>query len=208
MNPKLRAWRQELLERLADGPFAALTVLHGRRYVADYPEDAWGWTLLGIALREVARYTEAEQALRAGLDLWEPKHRHLALHEMGRLFDESGAHDEAARWYRGTERRSPPTPPMPRTVSSWGMLAKLGRFVEAEAEHRAATQCAEGDIDEAYLNLGFVLRAQARFAEAAACFCEAIHIDPGYKAARRALRDVELCIKCAEPEEPKVPDGG
>ena len=125
---------------------------------------------------------------------------------MGRLFDESGAHDDAARWYREAIDADPTD--ASHRIFLGGMLAKLGRFEEAEAEHRAATQCAEGDIDEAYLNLGFVLRAQARFAEAAACFRTAIHIDPGYKAARRALRDVELCIKCAEPDGSKVPDGG
>jgi hypothetical protein len=45
------------------------------------------------------------------------------------------------------------------------------------------------------LNLGFVLRAQERFEEAADCFREVIRRDPGYRAAKKALRDVERCLR-------------
>jgi Flp pilus assembly protein TadD len=75
------------------------------------------------------------------------------------------------------------------------LLAKQGRLDEAEESHRRAIACAEGCIDEAFLNLGFVLRAQERFPEAADCFRHAIHLDPAYRAARQALKDVERCIK-------------
>ena len=75
------------------------------------------------------------------------------------------------------------------------MLAKQGRLHDAEDTHRKAVACTRGCIDEAYLNLGLILRARERFAEAAECFREALRRDPDYRAARRALRDVELCIK-------------
>ena len=67
--------------------------------------------------------------------------------------------------------------------------------MDAEESHRAAIACDQDLTDEAYLNLGFVLRAQERFAEAADCFREAISIDPDYRLARRALRDVECCLR-------------
>ena len=49
------------------------------------------------------------------------------------------------------------------------------------------------------MNLGLVLLAQERFEEAAECFREAIHLDPGYRAAKKALRDVEQCLRGARP---------
>jgi tetratricopeptide (TPR) repeat protein len=60
---------------------------------------------------------------------------------------------------------------------------------------RVAIACPEGCIDEAYFNLGLVLRSRERFEDAAECFREAIRLDPEYRAARRALFDVEHCIK-------------
>lgn len=74
-------------------------------------------------------------------------------------------------------------------------LALQGRLRDAERVHRSATQCLEGCIDEAFYNLGLVLRAQERYQEAAECFREAIRRDPKYRIARRALRDVELADK-------------
>src|SRR5262249_5106813 len=41
-------------------------------------------------------------------------------------------------------------------------LAALGKFEEAEACHRKATTLDDCDQDEAYLNLGYVIRAQRR----------------------------------------------
>ena len=61
--------------------------------------------------------------------------------------------------------------------------------------YRQATRCTTGCTDEAFFNLGLVLRAQERFEEAAGCFREAIRIDPKYRVAKRALRDVELCLR-------------
>ena len=77
------------------------------------------------------------------------------------------------------------------------MLALKGRLREAERAHRAATRCPEGCIDEAYLNLGLVLRAQERFEEASRCLREAIRLDPKYRVAREELRDVEGMLELA-----------
>ena len=91
-----------------------------------------------------------------------------------------------------------------------GVLATQGRLHDAEEVHRLAIASVEGCIDEAYLNLGLVLRAQERFPEAADCFREAIRLDPEYRAARRALRDVERGIKWADKraKPDAAPDGG
>jgi len=94
-------------------------------------------------------------------------------------------------------------------IYAGGVLARLGRFDEAMASHTKATQCPEGQIDEAYFNLGLVLRAQERFDEAKTCLERALEIDPSYAEAHfelglfyedekqdaKAMQEYQLAIK-------------
>lgn len=181
------------LHQLANGPFPAFAVRYARRLLDDDPDYGPGWIMLGIALTKLARYAEASQALAKAIDLCPPAKRQIPLAQMGHVFREAGDCEQAAAWYRRAIDADP-------TDASYriylgAVLAKHGHFRQAEEEHRAAISCPEGAIDEAYLNLGLVLRAQERFAEAADCFREAIRLDPEYREARRALLDVELCMK-------------
>ncbi len=70
-----------------------------------------------------------------------------------------------------------------------GILAKMGRYEEALASHYAATTC-EGDVDEAWYNIGLIRRAQMRLQEAQAAFEQALAITPDYPEAERALQDI------------------
>lgn len=185
--------RFDRLRRLSKGPYPAFTIRYGRRFLVDYPASAVAWIMVGIALVELARYEEAEQAFAKSIELCSPENRHFPLAQMGHLFRESGDYDQAAAWYRKAIE-AVPDDATPR-IFLGAVLAKQGRFHEAEEAHREATRCAEGCIDEAYLNLGFVLRARERFSEAAECFREAIRLDPEYQSAHTALRDVERCLK-------------
>ena len=193
MGRRSREWRYERLRRLSDGPFPALTIRYGRRFLADYPDHGLAWLLVGIDLVSLARYEEAEQAFAKAIDLCPEEKRQVPFAQMGHLFREAGDYDLAVDWYRRAVEAAPGDATY--LIFQGCMLAKWGRFAEAEEVHRAATECAEGCIDEAFLNLGLVLRARGRFAEAADCFRAAIRLDPEYRAARRALRDVELCLK-------------
>jgi tetratricopeptide (TPR) repeat protein len=109
------------------------------------------------------------------------------------LYKFAGDFEQAAAWYRKTIETFPHD--ATGYVYLGCLLARQGRLLEAEEVHRAGTQCIEGCLDEAFLNLGFVLRAREQFEEAAECFREAIRQDPAYKAAKEALRDVVACIK-------------
>ncbi len=169
-----------------------MTILDAQSYVADYPRDVHARIQLGIALAEVARYDEAERAIAIALDLCVEEDRCWCLAKLGDICRETGRLDQAASWYRKAIEAAPEEATFPILLG--GMLAKQGRFAEAEASHRAATACSAGHVDEAYLNLGLVLRAQERFEEAAECFRESIRRDPGYREARQALRDVRLCL--------------
>jgi tetratricopeptide (TPR) repeat protein len=112
---------------------------------------------------------------------------------MGHLCKARGDYKSAAAWYRQAIEA------VPREASGHiylgGVLAKSGRLKEAEAAHRAATRCIEGCRDEAFLNLGLVLRAQERYEEAAECFERALELDPKYAAAKKALRDVRRALR-------------
>lgn len=179
--------------RLSRGPNVALTILYGRRYLCEFPDDVVAWIHVGKALGKVARFEEAEQALTKAIEFCLPEHRQYPLSEIGNLYKESGEYDQAAEWYRRAIAAAPNDAGFYLLLG--GNFARQSRFAEAEEVYRAAIACTDGCIDEAYLNLGFVLRALERFAEAADCFREALRLDPDYRAARCALFDVERCLR-------------
>ena len=193
MERKSNSRRFQHLKRLSNGPYPALTIRFGRRYLAEYPDHGPAWMLVGIALVELARYEEAEQAYAKAIDLCPPEKLQYPLAQLGHLFQQAGDYDQAAHWYQRAIDADPGD--ASSHIYLGGLRARQGRFHDAEEAHRAATECARGCIDEAYLNLGFVCRALQRFEEAADCFREALRLDPEYRAAHRALRDVERCMR-------------
>jgi tetratricopeptide (TPR) repeat protein len=191
---ELREARFARLKAVDEAGLPALMILRARRYLAKYPDHGYAWYLLANALIGLARYHEAEEAASNALQICPVERRHFPLCMMGHLDKFRGEYDRAAKWYRKAIEAAP--------IDTQGyiylgsVLARQGRLREAEEVHRKATEtCSEGCVDEAFFNLGLVLRAQERFEEAAECFREAIHRDPGYRAAKKALRDVERCLR-------------
>lgn len=187
--------RFKRLKRLAQGPFPALTVRYARRFLADSPDQnlagiAWLWA--GIALVELHRYEEGQQAIAKAIEYCPEEKRWIPLSHMGHLFDMAGDYCQAAEWYRQAIEASPDN--ASNHVYLGAVLTKQGRLHDAEAAHRKAIECNEGCIDEAYFNLGIVLRGLDRYQEAADCLREALRRDPDYRQARRVLRDVERCM--------------
>jgi tetratricopeptide (TPR) repeat protein len=174
----------------------AWTVELTKRYlVANRHKDfPWPfWLYYADSLCAMARYTEALSALRRAARLCPPKRLNLVYRRFGHLHRCRGAFRLAERWYR----RAIEVHPSGATdqIFLGALLATAGRLPEAEAVHRRATKCKEGCRDEAFLNLGLVLRALGRFSEARRCFQRALAIDPKYKAARKGLADVEHAIE-------------
>ena len=71
--------------------------------------------------------------------------------------------------------------------------ANLARWGKLKAAHRCyrtalTLECAR---DEAYLNLGYIYRAEGRYGEAIRCFQRALAIDPEYQLAQSALLSLE-----------------
>ena len=95
-----RAARFARLKRLSNSPYAARTIQYGRRYLSDFPDDSLAWLFVGIALAEVARYEEAEQAFGHSLENCPIENRHYPLLQLGHLHREAGNYDQAIEWYR------------------------------------------------------------------------------------------------------------
>lgn len=171
------------------------TLLAARDLLAAQPDSSIGWFRLGGALADAARYPEALRALRRGLRLASAADRDLVHWRIAAAHDQRGNLRLAERHYRRAIAANP-------REASWrimlgGLLARMGRLREAAAMHRRATRCPLGARDEAWLNLGLVLRAQERFVEARQCFRRALRLDPRYREADVALRDLDHCLGMA-----------
>ena len=72
-------------------------------------------------------------------------------------------------------------------------LIQQEKLEEAERILRKALH-ANGDIDEVFLNLGLVKRAQGDHRRAKQYLLKALEISPDYPSARKVLADVEACL--------------
>lgn len=195
-DDRLRRTLFNRVGRAHDAGLLALTVVRARAFLDVFPTYGPAWHRLGQALGDLARYEEAQQAILKAIEFCPTERLCLPYAAMGSLFQESGDHDRAAEWYRRAIDAAPDD--CVGHVHLGGLLARRGRLVEAEEVHRAGTRCTGGCVDEAFLNLGLILRAQGRFAEAAECFEEALRRDPDYRDAKWALRDVKACLRDGE----------
>jgi len=163
-----------------------------RELLRDFPEYNIAWVLKGVLLYELARYPEAEQVLREAIRSIPLEQLQHGYTHLGHLYLESGNYDEAETWYRKAIELAPDD--AGRHVFLGALLAKKGDFRGAEECHRKGTLCSKGCVDEAYLNLGLVLRAQERYEEALECFKRALELTPDYEKAIIGKSDMEKAI--------------
>lgn len=167
----------------------AFTIELARRYLDKEPDDPRALSHLAAALRDVARYDEAYAIYERLLASFAPDAHPVVWRQLGQLEEARSQLASAEGWYR----RAIEARPLDATAYIFlgSMLAKAGRLTEAEHWHRRATECVDGCLDEAYLNLGFVLKARGEYLQALECFREAVRRDPDDPDAREALADVE-----------------
>ena len=186
----------EEMDQAWDDDKPAHNVRLARVYLAQCPDNSAVWSKMGSELSDLSLYAEAREALRMSIRLREEsgdRPFRATLFAMSDTYRWAGDYSTALKWLR----RSVDVEPENAGVHIFlgGLLAKCGQFEEAETVHRRGTACEEGCIDEAWHNIGLVLRSQERFAEAAECFERALAIDCNYTAAQDALADVSFAIR-------------
>jgi tetratricopeptide (TPR) repeat protein len=202
--------RLRQLEAADHREYLSYTAELSKRFVADFPDFPYGWIYLGDSLYGLARYSEALRAFRRALRLCPKAKLFMVYARLGHLYSHKGNFRQAEAWYRRAIAGNPSDAGY--RVFLGGLLAIAGRLREAETVHRRATLCKKGCIDEAYLNLGLVLRAQERYREALKCFRKALRLDPGYKQAKKEIADVQSVLQqgkvTAPPPRPHFQHAG
>ncbi len=163
-----------------------------RKLLRKFPDYTIGRLLEGIILYELGRYDSAEQRINRAIQGLGPEELPHGYLHLGHLHRKRGNYDEAEKWYRRAAELEPDN--AGRHIFLGEVLASKGDFQNAEASYRTATRCSQGPIDEGWLNLGWVLRSQERYAEALKCFEKALELSPAYAAAAVGRADVEKAI--------------
>jgi Tfp pilus assembly protein PilF len=183
---------------------AATCVVLAERWLQDHPHDLWAMHKHAEMLYKMTRYDEAIRVYTQAIERF-PDEKWGIYNQLGHLFRYRGEFPEAEKWYRlATELNLDDATSL---IFLGSIQARQGRLEDAEISHRQATRCSDGCIDEAYLNLGLVLRAQNRFAEAAEAFRKAIEIYPKYYDAVEALEDVTQVITLLAENSDQCPSG-
>lgn len=163
---------------------------------------------MGDSQRVLGLVEEAERSLLRSLALTPAKRHWLIQIGLAQLLTDAGRFDEAETWYAAAIAQ----PEASDAGWSWVLRginhARSGMLQAAEACHRRAATLSDVDRDEALLNLGYVLRAQGRYAEAAAVFREAVTLDPHREvniAAARSLDGIEEAVAWVRELPPPPP---
>jgi tetratricopeptide (TPR) repeat protein len=183
-------WFEEAKAADDDGrQVAAVEILS--RYVAHRPEHALAWHILGDGLRILRRYEEALRVMIHAEAIALEDERFCAQARLGTLHKDWGKYDEAERWFATATANSHARHAGYVWILRGAALAAAGKLAEAEACHRKAVTLDDVDIDEALLNLGYVLRAQGRYAEAIESFDQAFALDSTCADNREAVKSLD-----------------
>jgi len=148
------------------------------QFTQQYPRVCSGWTLLGRIHRRLNQPDEALDSFRRSLDFASPKRHPMILANIGTLLRDLGALGDAESTYREAIHLLPDEAGL--HILLGGTLARQGRYDEAKAAHRKAVDLGNGDTDEAYLNLAYILRREGHNQLALEMVEKALEIDPAH----------------------------
>jgi tetratricopeptide (TPR) repeat protein len=171
---------------------AATCVMLAQRWLQAHPDDLSVIHDYAEMLYKLTRYEEAIRIYHDAIERFTADRYHLFL-QLGQLYRYRGDFTEAEVWYQKAIYED--VEEATGYIFLGCVQARQGKLEQAEQNHRRATQCLKGCIDEAYHNLGLVLRGQGRFSEAKVCFQAAIVIDNEYEAAIEALEDITAALE-------------
>jgi tetratricopeptide (TPR) repeat protein len=182
---------QDAIAHASQNDHAATCVFLAERWLRDHPDDLWVIHKYAEMLYLMTRYDEAVRVYTDAIEKF-GDHRWGIYNQLGHLFRYRGDFPQAEHWYRKAAEEDPDE--ASSLIFLGSTQARQGNLKAAEVSHRKATTCSAGCIDEAFHNLGLVLRGQGRLAEAAVCFRKAIEITPEYADAIQALEDVTKAV--------------
>ena len=170
----------------------ATTRMLASRYLEADPGDAIVRCRLASVWADLGRPDLARTESVASLEHADDALFALAWRLTGRVCAQLGDVEEADYWL---DLASNARPDFANShIFRGAMYARLGALEDAEACLRRATGCRDGCIDEAWLNLGNVLRAQERLEEASFCMQAALDLSNDYPAASTALADLDRAM--------------
>jgi len=193
MKTKTRKQRFRQLQAVVNQGLNASIIELAQEYLRDFPKAGVVWLDYGNALVNFRKYDEARVALLRAIKHMRPEHRYFPNGSMGHLYECKGDYHRAAEWFGKAAKMTPGEATY--LIFLGAVLVKAGKLSEAMKYHRRAVKCKEGAIDEAYFNLGGILGARGRYQEALTCFEKAIQLDPKYKLAKRAAKDMRRVLE-------------
>ncbi|MFH1022538.1 MAG: tetratricopeptide repeat protein [Planctomycetota bacterium] len=176
-----------------DNGFKGLTVELCERYLKLHPNQGPVWWIYGSVLTDMADFKNALNALRKSWGCSPQKFRFNIAWSFGHLYRDLGKRRLAEKWYKCAIELCPNNSNL--YIYLGYLYAQLGNYEKAEQSYRHAIRVASHPLDDAYLNLGYVLRARRMYKEAADCFSKSLQIDADDENARQALEDVEAVIQ-------------
>lgn len=195
MKQKTRKQRYRELSSLADKELNASVVEFAKNYLDDFPDSKGAWSMISDSLYRLSKMNEAKKALLKTINLRSDSGEHLGwlLCRMGNIYKDSGNFRKAIEWFKKAHDEIPQEATF--LIYIGVTFLRIGKCDEAAESLAKAALCKEGCIDEAFYNLGVVRMAQERYEEASLCFDKALKIDPKYKEAKQALKDMKKVLE-------------
>ena len=180
----------EAIQSAYHSDHVATVVRLAEPWLMNHPDDLPVTCWYAESLFRMADYGKASSVLESALESFDKLGaKHFLYLTFGALERYRGCYSESEEWYREAIKTRPSYADPYIFLAS--ALAKQGKLADAEHILRKAINCKNGAVDEAYYNLGLVLRGQGRFTESSDCLRSALGLDPDYEAANNALADLE-----------------
>ncbi len=136
------------------------------------------------------RFRESEHALLRALELAREDKRIAVCSCLAQLYNDTGRYAEAEQYYLQLVVHEDWQEQGWVWILRGGNLALLGNYELAEFCHRQATTLVDVHADEAWLNLGLVLRAQGKYSAAKRALKKSLRLDSCCADTRKALKSL------------------
>ncbi|BBO91974.1 tetratricopeptide repeat protein [Desulfosarcina ovata] len=167
-----------------------------RRYLSEFPNDGVAMVYLGMMYAEIHRYNESTSILKKAIRNLPNSGYEIAkaYSALGYLYQEKGNFRTAERWYRKALNEEPKNPFHHQHVGE--ILNIQGDFDSAEKYFRSVTDMPTSRLnDQAYLELGRVLKSKEMYSEALDCFKKALTYGADQECIDEEIFDVKEAIR-------------